>query len=366
VPEFPKVLIALSVALLVVTAVQAQQSSTGSKGRIDQLENRIRILELKYRAAVGSECNAGSFVKGRYAYLFAGSTLQDLPDQPRFVINATNVQSGVLWRFSKPYMWDYRVGKVKNPSVPLARAVAASSAFPPVLSPFELRLDPDGFIPKTRMDLQREPFTSRIILTDGGVHDNLGLETAWKRYEKILVSDDGGQFEPEEEPKSDWARHSYRVLMLIDNQVSALRKRQLIDAYLSGVRSGAYWGIRTNISDYGLANPLPCPVEQTVKLAETPTRLKRLDGALQERLINWGYAVCDATLRRHVDPDLPKPSESGAMPSASSYGSSSRASLSCSPAIPSGAGSMTLTAPARMPKRRWSIMHPSFPSTPIS
>ena len=34
--------------------------------------------------------------------IFRRKTLQDLPDQPRFVINATNVQSGVLWRFSSP------------------------------------------------------------------------------------------------------------------------------------------------------------------------------------------------------------------------------------------------------------------------
>ena len=74
-------------------------------------------------------------------HLFGGATLQDLPDEPRFVINATNVQSGVLWRFMKPYMRDYRVGEVKNPTVKLATAVAASSAFPPVLSPVEMRLD---------------------------------------------------------------------------------------------------------------------------------------------------------------------------------------------------------------------------------
>lgn len=40
--------------------------------------------------------------------LFKGKTLQDLPDDkdgaPRFVINATNIQSGALWRFSRPYM----------------------------------------------------------------------------------------------------------------------------------------------------------------------------------------------------------------------------------------------------------------------
>jgi len=69
-------------------------------------------------------------------HLFGDATLQDLPDDPpRFVINATNVQSGALWRFMKPAMRDYRVGEVRRPTVPLAVAVAASSAFPPVLSP---------------------------------------------------------------------------------------------------------------------------------------------------------------------------------------------------------------------------------------
>src|SRR5437763_1985522 len=70
-------------------------------------------------------------------YLFGHNTLQNLPDKPRFVINSTNVQSKSLWRFSKPYMWDWRVGKVPNPKIELAVAVGASSAFPPVLSPLE-------------------------------------------------------------------------------------------------------------------------------------------------------------------------------------------------------------------------------------
>jgi len=240
--------------------------------------------------------------------LFKGATLQDLPDTPRFVINATNVQSGALWRFMKPYMRDYRVGEVKKPTTPLAHAVAASSAFPPVLSPFEMRLDENAFTPKSGYDLQRKPFTTKVLLTDGGVYDNLGLETAWKRYQTILVSDGGGHLQPEEEPKSDWARHSFRVLNLIDNQVRALRKRQVIDSYESGARQGTYWGIRTNIVNYQLADALNCPYDRTMALAETPTRLKRLDDTLQERLINWGYAVCDAALRKHVEPTLPKPS----------------------------------------------------------
>jgi NTE family protein len=163
-------------------------------------------------------------VKAYDEHLFKGATLQDLPNEPRFIINATNVQSGVLWRFEKPYMRDYLVGEVKNPKVSMAQAVAASSAFPPVLSPVELRLDPNTFTPNSG-SLQRKPFTSKVILTDGGVYDNLGLETAWKRYQTVLVSDAGGKLQAEEEPKSDWAQHSYRVLSLIDNQVRALRKR---------------------------------------------------------------------------------------------------------------------------------------------
>jgi NTE family protein len=241
------------------------------------------------------------------ATLFNGATLQDLPDEPRFVINATNVQSCVLWRFMKPYMRDYRVGEVRNPTVPLAQAVAASSAFPPVLSPCELRLDPGTFTPNSGLDLQRPPFTSRVILTDGGVYDNLGLETAWKRHQTVLVSDAGGKTQAEEEPKADWARHSYRVLNLLDNQVRALRKRQVIDSFKSGARKGAYWGVRTNIEDYQLTDALDCPFERTLALAETPTRLKRMDDNLQERLINWGYAVCDAALRKHVGPPPAKP-----------------------------------------------------------
>src|SRR6266481_523248 len=62
-------------------------------------------------------------------YLFGTSSLQDLPadgEGPRFVINATNVQTKVLWRFSRPFMGDYRVGLIRNPRVDLAVAVAAS------------------------------------------------------------------------------------------------------------------------------------------------------------------------------------------------------------------------------------------------
>jgi NTE family protein len=145
-----------------------------------------------------------------------------------------------------------------------------------------------------------------VILSDGGVYDNLGLETAWKRYDTIFVSDAGGKMQPQPEPERDWTRHMLRILDVIDNQVRSLRKRQVIGSFKQKVRKGAYWGIRTNIAEYPLADPLPCPFGRTTELANIPTRLQRLEPKVQEHLINWGYAVCDAALRAHVDSALPR------------------------------------------------------------
>jgi NTE family protein len=241
-------------------------------------------------------------------HVLGSRTLQDLPDRPRFVINATNLQSAVLWRFSKPYMRDYRVGEVRAPTVRLATAVAASGAFPPFLSPVELKLDAAAYTPATGADLQQEPYTTRVRLTDGGVYDNLGLETAWKRYRTILISNGGGHIGAEPEPKRDWLRQPLRVLNAIDSQVRALRTQQAVDGFRRGVRKGAYWGIYTDIADFGLADSLPCPHAATLVLAATPTRLKKTDALRQEQLVNWGYAVCDAAMRRYVDSAQPPPS----------------------------------------------------------
>jgi NTE family protein len=233
-------------------------------------------------------------------YLFGTATLQDLPDVPSFVINSTSVQTGSLWRFSKPYMADWQVGLVKNPKVQLAVAVGASSAFPPVLSPVRLTLDPNDFEAQSGSGLQTPPYTTNVVLTDGGVYDNLGLETAWKNYDTILVSDAGAHMAPDPTPHTDWARLALRVNDMIDNQVSDLRQRQLIDSYVSGDRKGAYWAARSNIGNYPATETLACPFGATQKLAAVPTRLAALDDLTQERLINWGYAICDAAMRSHV------------------------------------------------------------------
>jgi NTE family protein len=46
---------------------------------------------------------------------------------------------------------------------------------------------------------------------------------------------------------------------------------------------------------------------ERIRLANVSTRLKRLEPATQQRLINCGFAVCDTAMRRHVDTSLATP-----------------------------------------------------------
>ena len=245
-------------------------------------------------------------------YLYNHAKLQDIADAPRFVFNATSLQTGVLWRFSKPYMGDYKVGLVMKPDIELATAVAASSAFPPVLAPCVLHLDPDSFDPNLKPPpvITDPDFRKKIVLADGGVYDNLGLETAWKQNKTILVSDGGGVLATKDDPAEDWLGMTNRVLDIIYNQVGALRKRWVIEFFSNHLREGSYWGIGTDIRNYKLPNALVCPIDLTTKLAQTATRLTALNDELQEQLIDWGYAVCDAGMRKWVMPNAPAPSQS--------------------------------------------------------
>jgi len=204
-------------------------------------------------------------------------------------------------------MWDYRVGKIVDRTVPLAIAVTASSAFPPFLSPLTLSFAPSDFVPNSGTDMQEDKFRTRVVLTDGGVYDNLGLETVWKNFKQVLVSDAGGGFDIEANPKRNWISHTYRTLNTIDNQVRSLRKREVVDSYISGVRSGSYWSIRSDMNDYTAPGMLVCPIEKTIKLANVSTRLGRLDPMIQKKLINWGYAITDSAIRKFVDTALVAP-----------------------------------------------------------
>ncbi|WP_432949936.1 patatin-like phospholipase family protein [Kribbella sp. CA-253562] len=242
-------------------------------------------------------------------HLLGDAKLADLPRSPVFVFNATNTGSGKLVRFSRAGVADWRVGRVADPGLRLSAAVAASSAFPPFLSPYRLDLSEADWIDDEGNDLTGAEYRDELALTDGGVYDNLGLETAWKRCRTMFVADAGGILEPEPAPAKDWAQHMVRVTQVLDHQVRSLRKRQVLDSFRQGSRTGAYVGIRSDITKFPAAKLLAAPFDDTTELAGIKTRLKELSSRDQERLINWGYAAADAGLRSHIDPGASPPAE---------------------------------------------------------
>jgi len=62
-----------------------------------------------------------------------------------------------------------------------------------------------------------------------------------------------------------------------------------------------------------LADALDCDFGRTTDLANTPTRLKKMPEQLQQQLMNWGYAVCDAGIRKHAA-ELPTTESTAEMP----------------------------------------------------
>jgi NTE family protein len=255
---------------------------------------------------------AGEEVADEYRkHLGLDVSLQTLPDTPRFVFNSTNYATGVSFRFSKPYAGDYRIGLIKSPDFDVATAVACSSAFPPVLAPVELDIrNPDSFQKTPGADLwDQADFRRRLHLADGGVYDNLGLETVWGRFETVLVSDAGKPFDMDAGVGSMAPKEIFRVMDIALNQALALRKRILINAYEAGQAKGTFWAINTDIASYGASDPLAVTPDKIEDLSSIRTRLDRFREQEQCELINWGYAVSDAAIRSRASqlPNKPVP-----------------------------------------------------------
>ena len=249
--------------------------------------------------------------------LFGDKTLQDLPDTPRFVFCATNMQTGVLFRFSKSYAGDYLIGRLAAPTLPLSTAVAASTAFPPFFSPLVLAL-PEGSFTGWSDDavghFDAAPYRDRIHLADGGVYDNLGLEPVVKRYMTILASDGGAPFGRSADMGTDPIRQLQRVFDVTGNQVRALRRRDLIARYQAAAKAGlqpdqvdpyarlgAYWGIDTDPANVAPAGALPCGPATVTGLANLASSMSDLGDTPSRQLVNWGYAICDRCVRVHYD-----------------------------------------------------------------
>lgn len=239
----------------------------------------------------------GEVAKAYDRHLFAGATLQDLPDTPRFTFMATNLQTGSGWRFAKDYAADHRVGRIDSPRLALSCIVGASSAFPPFLSPVRLDFAPGSVKPMDGADLHRAPFTEQAVLTDGGVYDNLGLERVWRRCRTVLVSNAGAMMPELGSPTGRWFGQIYRVLNIVQQQAENSRKRLLFGVHNLKQRHVALWSIETPIRTYGLLDAVALVEEASSQAARIRTRLNPFSAGEIELLLKVGYAGADASLR---------------------------------------------------------------------
>src|SRR5258708_2399706 len=82
-------------------------------------------------------------LEAMYQKKLTGLMLPDLPDQPRFIFCATDMQFGISWVFEKRRVGSYQAGYLSPaPMWPVARGVAASSCFPPVFNPLPIVTEP--------------------------------------------------------------------------------------------------------------------------------------------------------------------------------------------------------------------------------
>lgn len=108
-----------------------------------------------------------AFENALHRELFGDTKLADVK-RPGWevVINACDLRTGTAFRFGSRNSGGWRYGRIKNNDIPVAKAVAASAAFPLLLPPL---------IEYFRFERDGGATTDRVVLTDGGIFDNLGV-----------------------------------------------------------------------------------------------------------------------------------------------------------------------------------------------
>lgn len=103
--------------------------------------------------------------------VFESRSFQDLrADRPKLIVVACELQAKSAFYFATEGIGSWRYGLADSSSVHLAHAVAASASYPAALPALD-----------ERMTFKRDGVSTsrRVVLTDGGVYDNLGLSPVW-------------------------------------------------------------------------------------------------------------------------------------------------------------------------------------------
>jgi NTE family protein len=253
-----------------------------------------------FRAGVAVEA-----LTANYTRYLTRLNLVDLQNHPRFLFCATDLAFGVNWTFGNDRCGDYQAGYLKTPANwSVARAVAASSCFPPVFNPMALGIRAQqmkGGNARKCTDFAR--LIAGLRLSDGGVYDNMGLEPVWKSAQTLLVSDGGSPFGFE--PDRGLFPRLLRYLTVTNNQARAVRKRWLIASFQDGTLNGSYWGVNGHLSSYSQKGGYQAPSGYSDDFVDTViaplrTDLNPFSDVENAVLQNHGYLLAEAAIQRHL------------------------------------------------------------------
>jgi len=201
----------------------------GDDSALDRLDRYLSTQSIAVSSVVGGllspfESRLDKLME-RYAEdLFGAKTLDDLKAGPRIYLNATNLSTGNMFFFvagenKDSEMGEHELGVKPAPEFTVARAVAASSAFPPVFPPMK--------IDRSEYDVEGVDY---VTLTDGGVYDNLGVNPTFRSrnaLDYVLVSDAGKPFENDATPTESSAVVLKESLTILMEQVRGLEFKRL-------------------------------------------------------------------------------------------------------------------------------------------
>jgi NTE family protein len=254
-------------------------------------------------------------------------TLQHLPDEPRWIINATTYETGTLFRMEKRRMTDYKLGGVKNPPLKISEAVAASAGFPVGIGPLILKPTDYSWMDFKNGVLAKPiptPSYKKLHLWDGGLYDNLGDEAltnpgeGWRKgIDFLVVSDASGMFNDHQEYRLG-VEPLKRLLDVATNQVRALRSRALVAYMVQHPGVGIYLQIDNTVEQI-MADALQSgPVKQPAphgafsyvldkvsvqKAATMGTHIRDLGPDEFELLFRQGFEVTNATYYGYINAD---------------------------------------------------------------
>lgn len=193
------------------------------------------------------------------------ATLEQIPTHPVWTINGTTAENGKRFRFKSSKMGDYRVGYADAKNFKLSKAMAVSAAFPGGIGPIILETKRYKWHKRPYWQAPKEdiilPEYEKLHLYDGGVYDNLGIETLFDigqqkiKDEKedvnfIMVSDAGALPKENSIPGPLSFKRLKRVADIAFDQCRALRIRCYVNFLKQNPDKGMYIQIGFNPSEH--------------------------------------------------------------------------------------------------------------------